>query len=205
MKKRLFCLLMVAVMLSSSMAVYAAEPAERTKTEGEASEEDPAGLKEDGIKEAEKTPDVIPETGEEADKTPEETRTPDAEVEATASPDIVPTTEPEEGTGAEPTETPVVIPSEKPEVIPETEPTVSPTLLPQESISPEMDGVVDVTPSPSMSPTPSASPTASPVEILVPEDELVGATTYNGDLIIDQTTVLTENWTINGDLIILNS
>lgn len=200
MKKRLFCLLVAIAMLSSSIAAYATEPEKRATTEGEGSEKGADESEEDGIREAEKTPDVIPETNEEADQVPEETKTPDVEVEATTSPDTVPTVEPEEEAGAEPTEMPVVIPSEKPETVPEVVPTVSPspTLLPQESALPEADAVADATPSPSMSPTPSASPTASPVA-LVPEDELVGAT---GDLIIDQTTTLTENRVVNGNLIV---
>lgn len=200
MKKRLFCLLVAIAMLSSSIAAYATEPEKRATTEGEGSEKGVDELEEDGIRETEKTPDVIPETNEEADQVPEETKTPDVEVEATASPDTVPTVEPEEEAGAEPTEMPVVIPSEKPETVPEVEQTVSPspTLLPQESALPEADAVVDATPSPSMSPTPSASPTASPVA-LVPEDEFVGAT---GDLIIDQTITLTENRVVNGNLIV---
>ncbi len=133
---------------------------------------------------------------------PEGTKTPDVEVEATTSPDIEPTVVPEEEAGSEPTEMPVVIPSEKPETVPEVEPTVSPvpSMLPQKSTLPEADTVVDATPSPSMSPTPIVSPTATPVA-LVPEDEFVGAT-YDSDLTVDKATTLTENWTVNGDLLV---
>ena len=189
MRKRLFCLLMVFTILSASMAVQAAEMEGQTGTRSEVSEEETDDM--------EGTPDVIPETGEEPDGTSEKTEPSVSDTEPTSSPVTTPIATPGEETDAEQSEAPTATPGSEPTALPEMTSTPEATSSPQNSALPDENALLESSPSPSVSPTPSATP----VGILEPvEDELVGAV-YNGWTISSSTT-LTENCTVNGDLIV---
>ena len=88
--------------------------------------------------------------------------------------------------------------------------------IPEEADVSEEDVETETQPTvePEFTPEPSEAEAASledavavPVESLAPEetveeDELVGTQTFDGDLRISSETTLTENWVVNGDLIV---